>query len=178
MRAEGIRTNQTRESKMGTERINFWKLANDYNYAHGVTPKPEVEPAEYPLPLPSFSVGDRVKLTEKVESDSGKIRKRRTGGYPVGDRLITDADRAEYARACWATFNSPLNRMTRAETEHSIRMMFPIHTVDVHTAEVLEVVTPDCTHIGTYSPTWSSCEVRNPRTGEQFIVHRAELQLA
>ena len=32
---------------MGTERINFWKLANDYNYAHGVTPKPEVEPTEY-----------------------------------------------------------------------------------------------------------------------------------
>ncbi len=163
---------------MGAERINFWKIKNDYNYTHGVTPKPEVEPTEYPIPLPSFKVGDRVKMTPTYEDDSGRTRKRRGIQRAAGTRLITEADRAEYARQMWEVFDSPLNRMTRAQVEHTIRMMFPVHYVDVHVNDVLEVITPDCTHHDTYSPSWSGCEVLNPRTGEQFVMHREVLQLA
>ena len=163
---------------MGTDRINFWKITNDYNYAHGVTPKPEWDPTEPTLPCPTFKVGDRVKMTPTYEDDSGRTRKRRGIQRAEGTRLITEADRAEYARGWWATFNSPLNSMTRAETEHTIRMMFPVIYVDVHVNDVFEVVTPVCTHHNTYSPTWSCCEVLNPRTGEQFVMSREELELA
>ena len=158
---------------MGAERINFWQQGEDYRASIGMGSERKV-PIEYPIPLPQFSVGDLVKLTTHYETDSGRLRKRK-GTWRVGDRLITEADRAEYARAVYASAEDLSTPEQKAE---AVRTMYPFVGVDVHVNDRLEVLTPDCTIFNVVTPTWSGCEVRNLRTGEQFLVHRAELQLA
>jgi hypothetical protein len=158
---------------MGAERINFWQQGQECRRSIGMSTECK-EPIEYPLPLPSFSVGDLVKLTTHYETDSGRKRKRK-GNWRVGDRLINDAERAEYARAVWA---SAEDLSTPAQKAEAIRTVYPFVGVDVHVDDRLEVLTPDCTDYNVFTPTWSSCEVRNTRTGEQFLVHRGELELA
>lgn len=158
---------------MSTEAINFSKQFNDYRYTHGLAAWAENEPAEYPVPLPQFTLGAVVKLSTHYESDSGRLVKRRKGDR-VGERIITEAERAEYARE----LEGPLVRMTRAEKEAAVRMMHPCAYVQVELHDRLEVVTPVCTMYNTPNPVWSACQVRNPRTGEQFVVHRGELELA
>ena len=158
---------------MSTERINFSKVYNDYRYTHGMQAWPENEPTEYPVPLPQFTLGAVVKLSTHYESDSGRLVKRRKGDL-VGERIVTEAEREEYARE----LEGPLVRMTRAEKVAAVRMMHPCTYVQVELGDRLEVITPECTMYNTPNPTWSACQVRNPRTGEQFVVHRGELQLA
>lgn len=167
---------------MGTERKNYWKMfvitrgsKLNGNTAHD----PDLTPLEPHADTPMFDLGTVVKLSKerlRKASDSGK--RAVEGNY--GSRFLTPEDRLRHWDEHMAWRRSDHNAVPATLDELLWWGVQSQPAIGVHCkfTDLYTVVLPDCTALESMGlPRWDHCEVRNVRTGEQFVIARNILEL-
>lgn len=167
---------------MGTERKNYWKMyvvtRGSKLDGSGVC-DPETVPLEARPGTPTFELGSVVKLSKerlRKASDSGK--RASEGNY--GTRFITPEDRLQLWEQSveWRRTDPKAHPATLEEQLYWNVNTLPYIGVHCKFTDLYTVVVPDCTYLGDCRiPYWDHCEVRNVRTGEQFVIARDILEL-